>query len=336
MLLTQEPALRRFWYPVAFSTAVGPGPLHRQLLGTDLVLWRAGGTVVAALDRCPHREARLSRGWVHDDRLVCPYHGWEFSTTGNLARVPQLPATSPLPPKGVLDRFRCVERYGWVWVSLDDDPIGGIPELPEWELDGWRVVPEYEWMFDCSAAHLLENNIDLSHVAIVHRESFGAGIDPLLEVPTMERTSFGLVSESRIPVAGRPGEDGKTVRVTTTEMWGPFLAVFRIGYPDGLVHIMVKACTPERDDRTRLLQTVFRNDGEADRPAADILAFDNKVETEDQDVLSGLPSEYPLDPLEQVHTKVDRPVLELRRWYTDIIAGRWAPQPVAVVGVGQD
>jgi vanillate O-demethylase oxygenase-like protein len=105
--------------------------------------------------------------------------------------------------------------------------------------------------------------------------------------------------------------------------------VFRIEYPDGLVHIMVKACTPELDGHTRLLQQVVRNDAEADRPSADILAFDDKVEGEDQDILDGLPPDYPLAPTAQVHTRVDRPALELRRYYADIISGAWTPEPVA-------
>jgi nitrite reductase/ring-hydroxylating ferredoxin subunit len=325
MLLTHEPVLRRFWYPLAFSSKLDAGPVHRRLLGHDLVIWRAAGVAGAAIDRCPHREAKLSRGWVSGERLVCPYHGWEFQPDGRVANIPQLEPDSPLPTRARLGTLACQERYGWVWVCLDDDPLGGIPVLPEWDAAGWRVVPEYEWMFACSCAHLIENNIDASHIAFVHRESFGAGIDPRVDAAPMVRTPYGLIQRSTIPVAGRPGESTPSVRISTNEIWAPFLGVFRIAYPDGLVHIMVKACTPEDDATTRLLQFVVRNDTEADRPAADIVAFDNKVEAEDQAVLAGLGPEYPLDPTLQFHTKADRPVLELRRWYSELISGSWTP-----------
>jgi nitrite reductase/ring-hydroxylating ferredoxin subunit len=328
MLVTQEPALRRYGYPVAFSRAGDPGPLRRTVLGEEVVVWRAGdsGTAHAAVDRCPHRDAKLSKGWVAGDNLVCPYHGWEFGCDGRLARVPQLDDGAPLPPKGRLGSVRCTERYGWVWVCLDDDPVGGLPEVPEWGADGWRVVPEYEWLFDCSAAHLVENNIDPAHIAFVHRESFGAGVDPRIDVPETTRTGYGMRFHAEVPVAGRPGESGTTVRVSTTDLWGPFCGVYRIAYPDGLVHIMMKACTPELDGHTRLLQQVVRNDGESDRPSADILAFDDKVEAEDQDILGGLPPDYPLAPTAQVHTRIDRPALELRRFYADILSGGWVPE----------
>jgi phenylpropionate dioxygenase-like ring-hydroxylating dioxygenase large terminal subunit len=325
MLLTQEPVLRRFWYPVAFSAAVTDRPIQRTVLGETLVVWRTGDGVAAAPDRCPHREARLSQGWLCDGHLVCPYHGWEFDGAGALARIPQLEADAALPPKGNLATVRCTERLGWVWVCLDDDPLGGIPELPEYGADGWRVVPEYEWMFECSAAHLIENNIDPAHIAFVHRGTFGAGQDPKLTIPSVERVDHGLVLRARVPVAGRHGDEGPTERITTTELWGPFLGVFRIGYADGLEHIMLKACTPEADGRTRLLQQVIRNDAEEDRPGADIIAFDDKWEAEDQSVLDGLPAEYPLEPTAQVHTKFDRPALELRRFYKDLVTGSWTP-----------
>jgi nitrite reductase/ring-hydroxylating ferredoxin subunit len=320
MLLTREPALRRYWYPVTFTRSLDAGPLPRTVLGEDIVVWQTSEGVRAAVDRCPHRDAKLSKGWIDGDRLVCPYHGWEFGGDGRLARVPQLDDDAPLPPKARLRSIPCLERYGWVWVCLEDEPIGGLPEVPEWGADGWRVVPEYEWLFACSAAHLIENNIDPAHIAFVHRGTFGAGVDPRIDVPEVTRTDYGLRFHSVIPVASRPGESEGTVRISTTELWGPFTGIFRIEYPDGLVHIMMKACTPERDDHTRLLQQVVRNDAEADRPGADILAFDDKVEAEDKDILDGLPADYPLAPAAQLHTKVDRPALELRRFYRDLLA----------------
>ncbi|MGE0879393.1 MAG: Rieske 2Fe-2S domain-containing protein [Acidimicrobiia bacterium] len=320
MYMTKTPALRRYWYPVAFDRALDDGPVARTLLGESIVVWRSapGAAPSASYDACPHREAKLSKGYVCDGNIVCPYHGWEFSGNGRLAKVPQLDDDDPLPPKGNLESLRCEERYGWIWVSLDDDPIGGMPELPEFAADGWRVVPEYEWMFECSAAALIENNLDPAHIAFVHKDSFGAGMSPKIDPPVMERTEFGLRRYNEVAVASRPGEEGETRRITVTDLWAPFMGVFRIAYPDGLVHIMVKACTPETDTRTRLLQFVMRNDTEADRPGADIVAFDDKVEGEDQAILDGLPAWYPLDPTEQAHTKADRGTLDLRRWYKEI------------------
>ena len=63
MQFSDHEVLRHYWYPVAEPDDVIDGPHAVTLLGEKLVLWRSpAGTVVAAPDRCPHREAPLSIG----------------------------------------------------------------------------------------------------------------------------------------------------------------------------------------------------------------------------------------------------------------------------------
>jgi nitrite reductase/ring-hydroxylating ferredoxin subunit len=38
----------------------------------------SGGTFVALGNVCPHKGAPLAEGSVENERLVCPWHGWEF------------------------------------------------------------------------------------------------------------------------------------------------------------------------------------------------------------------------------------------------------------------
>ena len=79
MLVTQQPLLRRFWYPVMPVLLLDQGPQPFTLLGVELVLWKsASGAVSVVRDRCPHRHAKLSRGWVEGEELRCGYHGWSF------------------------------------------------------------------------------------------------------------------------------------------------------------------------------------------------------------------------------------------------------------------
>ena len=90
MLATQQPVLRRFWYPVMPVSALAEGPKPFRLLGEDLVLWLAApDRPAAASDRCCHRSARLSRGFCRGGRLVCGYHGWEYDEAGHVVRIPQ-------------------------------------------------------------------------------------------------------------------------------------------------------------------------------------------------------------------------------------------------------
>jgi nitrite reductase (NADH) small subunit len=57
----------------------------------------------AALDNvCPHRGGPLGQGMIEGDKLVCPWHGWQFDPkTGAVAHAPdQKITTYPLTVEG--------------------------------------------------------------------------------------------------------------------------------------------------------------------------------------------------------------------------------------------
>src|SRR5438105_5625881 len=130
-----EEALRGCWHPVAFTHDLRREPLARTLLEEPLVLWRdSAGTAHAFSDLCVHRGTALSLGSVADDEIVCPYHGWRYGTDGACTLVPQLEDPTRIPRKARARPFRCEERYGLVWVALDE-PRWPLPEAPELEAD---------------------------------------------------------------------------------------------------------------------------------------------------------------------------------------------------------
>lgn len=321
--LLDHPSFRHFWYPVARADALADGPLARHLLGEELVLWSpAPGIVSAAANRCPHRDARLSTGWLETCGLVCPYHGWAFGEDGSPVRIPQLPADSAFPPKAALRTFAAAERYGWIWVALDT-PILPIPDIAEIDELGWRVVSEPESDWQCTALHLIDNNIDPAHIAYVHRNSFGTPERPDIPVAAVERGADGMRLGYEVAVESRPGEVGATVRNTRNHLYGPFLMLNRITYPDGVVHLMVKACTPATATTTHQLQMVVRSDSESDRPGADIVAFDAQVWDEDKAVLEHCWTDFRIDLVDNVHLKTDKASIEYRRWIGEIADGTW-------------
>ena len=59
-------------------------------------------------------------------------------------------------------------------------------------------------------------------------------------------------------------ENGETVRHTHSEWFMPFFRRAAIRYPHGLIHVLVTCATPMTDDRSMILQWVYRNDTEAD------------------------------------------------------------------------
>jgi phenylpropionate dioxygenase-like ring-hydroxylating dioxygenase large terminal subunit len=97
-ILCSSSVLADSWHPVARSVEVATAPVSVTLLGRRVVLWRTpSDAVVAAPDRCPHREAPLSAGTVDDGCLKCAYHGWTFGDEGKCVVVPS--ANEGVPPR---------------------------------------------------------------------------------------------------------------------------------------------------------------------------------------------------------------------------------------------
>lgn len=49
-----------------------------HLAGREIALLREGEQVYALDNKCPHKGAPLSFGWVEKGCVACPMHGWEF------------------------------------------------------------------------------------------------------------------------------------------------------------------------------------------------------------------------------------------------------------------
>jgi len=199
MLVTQQKILRRFWYPIAPSDRLTDAPFPFTLLGTNIVLFRDGAGRASALsDRCCHRTTRLSLGWLDAGNIVCPYHGWTYAADGKCVRIPQRP--NGVPGKNIaVEAFRCTERYGVVWVALEE-PLAPIPDWPEETDPGYRRIDQFYEPWNCAGFRLMENSFDNAHIHFVHRKTFGDMNNPDPPEPTIERLDYGFVARSDVPV----------------------------------------------------------------------------------------------------------------------------------------
>jgi phenylpropionate dioxygenase-like ring-hydroxylating dioxygenase large terminal subunit len=181
-------ALRRGWFPVAYSSDLET-PVQARLLGIELVAFRdERGRPRVASNQCPHRGASLSMGRVVGDAIECPYHGWQWD--GGTGRCQRIPAVGPdgATPRGArLKTHQADERYGVVWATLSADPVGEVPIFEEVEaLDlasDWIGAPP--WDVSCNVCAAVENFRDVAHLPFVHRETMGAirpEVEPLQPV----------------------------------------------------------------------------------------------------------------------------------------------------------
>lgn len=329
-MLVNVPALRRYWYVVAESTDVASAPRAVRLLGDDVVLWRSpNGSVVAAPDRCPHRQAPLSKGLVDEGCLTCAYHGWTFADDGRCVRVPSAVETVPIPPKAHLATHHAVERYGLVWVCLDE-PVAGIPEMPAEDDASYRRINSGVEVWNTSATRMADNFMDISHFPYVHTGTFGLAdntVVPKISMEQLDADFYGYRYEAEVSNEQGSSSSGIAAAVITRTMTTgfnlPFVIRSTIRYETGLDHLLLLCTTPVDDVTSYFTFVVWRND-DFSVPAEDVIAFDRAIGAEDKAMLELVPGVLPLDQQATVSVQADRPSVEWRRQLAALVAGSTA------------
>jgi len=318
MLVTQQPQLRKFWYPVCREGDLEVEPLRFVLLGSPLVLWADGrGGVFALADRCCHRTARLSQGKVVEGSIQCPYHGWQFDGRGCCVQVPQI--SGRIPESYRVSAYSAHVAYGYVWVALEE-PLTGIPAIPEVFDPAFRLMHQLCEPWRCSGLRLMENSFDMAHLAFVHSSSFGDAekpIPPPLETQVFE---YGLQVQTLVPVVNPPQQqqnlhmaDAKTLQSNDMVWYLPFGRKLTLTYHNGVVRIICTFATPIDDATSQVIQFCLSNDTEAEVPEADITTWERAIAAEDRGILETTDYDTPLDLDREQHMASDKPGILMRR-----------------------
>jgi len=183
---------KNLWYPVVESREIRRKPHAARRLGMDMVFWRnAAGDPVAQEDRCPHLGASLSLGAVQDDCLTCPFHGMRFNAQGRCTQVPSMGAAARIPEALHARTFATREAQGFVWLWWGDQPASGDVPFFEEIASGWTwYTTPVEWPVNYTRA--IENQLDVAHLAFVHRTTIGAGGRSRVEGPHVRVDGDGI------------------------------------------------------------------------------------------------------------------------------------------------
>ncbi|MDG2049938.1 MAG: aromatic ring-hydroxylating dioxygenase subunit alpha [Myxococcota bacterium] len=169
--------VKKGWHVACRSDQLEGNPIARTILGWPLAFYRepGGGGVGAVLDRCPHRNVRLSQGAVDQEGcLVCPYHGWRFDRSGACRGIPGLlDGQQEMSAKRSVPAFETVEQDGfiWVWGDCESQSVGRPLRIPFVD-DPDYVAIHREYLFNCTLHAALENALDVPHTSFVHRGDF--------------------------------------------------------------------------------------------------------------------------------------------------------------------
>ena len=181
--------IRNQWCVVMESRRVQDRPVGVTRMGEKLVFWRdAAGQVSCLRDQCVHRGAELSKGKVlHDGRLQCPFHGFEYDASGKVTRIPANGRDAAVPERFRVSGYPTHEAHGFIWLWWGDNPPAELP-APQFfdDIDDPFV---YDTVYDPWHAHysrVIENQLDPVHLPFVHRTTIGRGNRTLIEGPGIQ------------------------------------------------------------------------------------------------------------------------------------------------------
>lgn len=309
------------WHPVGFAAELTGQPAHADLLGEPLVLWRGrDGSPRAMSDLCVHRGTALSLGTVSGDEIVCAYHGWRYGADGRCVAIPQLEDPARVPAKARVAAFRAQERYGLVWVALEE-PRWPLPEVPELEDGGWAVVTAGPYRWQCDAARQVENFTDFGHFPWVHPGLLGDPERPVVprhEVRTERHVLHYTIVRPEAPNTGdfpvfANEQAGPPERRSRYELHLPYTIVLRLGWGGERGMVYFFASQPIAADRCAGYVIIGRNYNfdQSDRVIQD---FEDTIFGQDQVVVeSQRPERVPFDLAAELHLKFDAVAVTYRK-----------------------
>lgn len=210
--------LKNAWYVAAGAAEVGQAPLGRVILNEPIVLYRAESGPVGFEDRCCHRRAPLSKGRVEGNALRCGYHGLLFNPAGECIEVP---GQSRVPRSARVRVYPIYEKHRWIWIWMGDparaDP-SLIPDLHHNDAPGWTATGGH-LVVSADYRYLVDNLMDLSHLAFVHANSIGSSGDtnPSLTWSRGSDLVRGVRIATDIPPSPRFRKLGVTCNVDITK-----------------------------------------------------------------------------------------------------------------------
>jgi phenylpropionate dioxygenase-like ring-hydroxylating dioxygenase large terminal subunit len=186
--------IRNAWYVAAWADDVTDRPLARRILNDPIVLFRdAQGHAAALLDMCCHRGAPLHLGQVTERGLACGYHGLTFDRSGACVHIP---GQDRIPERARVRSFPLVEQDAFLWIWMGDpakaDPTTIVPY--PWHNDTAHWPHKHTtFPIKSSAALMIDNLMDLTHLGYVHTSTIGG--NPMTHVEAKMdtvRTPLGL------------------------------------------------------------------------------------------------------------------------------------------------
>ena len=253
--------LEHHWHISCESKSIARRPHAFQAFDKKLVAFRgANGNVAVLDDRCAHRNAPLSAGFIDGELLRCPYHGWGYNNKGVAEDIPACPVQSPIAKKPCVKSYSAIEQDGYVWFALTDSPAAEKP-LPFAHIqdNGWTTF-RMNTLFDGSVESCLENFLDCPHATFVHKFWFRKPTAKPVHTEVSTTSDGAIVSYFDEPREGSVVWNSLSKSSSTMEHTDRFIApsTTKVDYifSDQRHYIITSSCTPISDTKTAVYTVI--------------------------------------------------------------------------------
>ncbi|KKC25231.1 aromatic ring-hydroxylating oxygenase subunit alpha [Sphingomonas sp. SRS2] len=159
--------------------AVGDQFVYEICDESILIIRSAPDTISAFYNACPHRGRQLAAGPRHSKQLVCPFHGWRFTLTGQCTHVPYREnwGDGLCDEEIGLSPVKCDSWSGFVFINMDQhaEPLleflgEAVERLGPYDFAGQRFRWTASVETDVNWKLALEAFIEAYHVQTTHQQ----------------------------------------------------------------------------------------------------------------------------------------------------------------------
>jgi len=249
--------LENYWYIACTSRAISSKPCAFQAFNKQFVAFKnSEGTVAVLEDRCAHRNAPLSAGFLDGKLLRCPYHGWGYNPNGVAEDIPACPSQASMAKKPCVQAYSAVEQDGYIWFSLSDHPATEAPLKFEHVNDkGWTTF-RMNTLFEGSVESCLENFLDCPHATFVHNFWFRKPTAKLVKAQVNTTDNGAIATYFDEPREGSVVWNLLSRKKSTMQHTDRFIApaTTKVDYifSDHRHYIITSSCTPITQSKTRV------------------------------------------------------------------------------------
>ena len=156
-----------------------------RIAGEPLLICRGSDRTLRAFrNLCQHRGVEVAVGQGNTKRFVCRYHAWTYGTDGRLVGAPHSSEVDGYDFKDCrLPTVNLDTWGGYIFVNFDlaCRPLAecldqdGVREFAAFlQPENTRVSDKFEFEVPCNWKFVPENLMDMYHVGVIHKTSFGA------------------------------------------------------------------------------------------------------------------------------------------------------------------